>query len=75
MRLTRLFWKRALWAAIPMAAKLRFKLNKNWSTGFLFDYAPVVDNPSQRTLSYSPYVTWNISEFNRLRFQYSLLEQ
>jgi hypothetical protein len=50
-----------------------FKLNKNWSTGFLLDYAPVIDNPSQRTLSYSPYVTWNISEFNRLRFQYSYL--
>ena len=49
------------------------KLNKNWATGFLFDYAPIVDNPSQRTLSYSPYVTWNISEFNRLRFQYSYL--
>ena len=49
------------------------KLNKNWSTGFLFDYAPVVENPSQRTLSYSPYLTWNISEFNRLRFQYSYL--
>ena len=49
------------------------KLNKNWSTGFLFDYAPIVDNPSQRTLSYSPYVTWNLSEFNRLRFQYSYL--
>ena len=50
-----------------------FKLNKNWSTGFLFDYAPVIDNPGQRTLSYSPYLTWNISEFNRLRFQYSYL--
>ena len=49
------------------------KLNKNWSTGFLFDYAPVVDNPSQRTLSYGPYVTWYLSEFNRLRFQYSYL--
>ena len=49
------------------------KLNKNWSTGFHFDYAPMVDNPSQRTLSYSPYLTWNISEFNRLRFQYSYL--
>jgi hypothetical protein len=49
------------------------KLNKNWSTGFQVDYAPIVDNPSQRTLSYSPYVTWNISEFNRLRFQYSYL--
>ena len=49
------------------------KLNKNWSTGFLVDYAPIVDNPSQRTLSYSPYLTWNVSEFNRLRFQYSYL--
>ena len=50
------------------------KLNKNWATGFLFDYAPIVDNPSQRTLSYSPYVTWYLSEFNRLRFQYSYLK-
>ena len=49
------------------------KLNKNWSTGFLFDYAPMVDNPSQRTLGYSPFLTWQISEFNRLRFQYSHL--
>jgi hypothetical protein len=50
------------------------KLNRNWSTGFLFDYAPIVDNPSQRTLSYSPYLTWYLSEFNRLRFQYSYLK-
>ena len=49
------------------------KLTKNWSTGFLVDYAPVVENPSQRTLSYSPYLTWNLSEFNRLRLQYSYL--
>jgi hypothetical protein len=46
------------------------KLNKNWSTGFQFDYAPNVDTPSKRTLSYSPYITWNLSEFNRLRFEY-----
>jgi hypothetical protein len=49
------------------------KLNRSWSTGFLFDYAPIVDNRRQRTLSYSPYLTWNLSEFNRLRFQYSYL--
>ena len=50
------------------------KLNRNWSTGFLFDYAPIVDNPGQRTLSYSPFLTWYLSEFNRLRFQYSYLK-
>jgi hypothetical protein len=46
------------------------KLNKNWSTGFLFDWAPLIDQPGKRTISYSPFITWNLSEFNRLRFQY-----
>jgi hypothetical protein len=45
------------------------KLNKNWSTGFLFDYAPSVEKPGLKTIGYSPYVTWNLSEFNRLRLQ------
>jgi len=47
------------------------KLNKNWSTGFLFDYAPSVEKPGLKTIGYSPYVTWNISEFNRLRLQFT----
>jgi hypothetical protein len=50
------------------------KLNKNWSTGFLFDYAPSIDEPAKKTKGYSPFVTWNLSEFNRLRFQYSFLD-
>jgi len=47
------------------------KLNKNWSTGFLFDYAPSVEKPGLKTIGYSPYVTWNLSEFNRLRLQFT----
>ena len=47
------------------------KLNKNWSTGFLFDYAPSLEKPGLKTIGYSPYVTWNLSEFNRLRFQFT----
>lgn len=50
------------------------KLNKSWSTGFLFDYAPSIESPGKKTLSYSPFLTWNISEFNRLRLQYSYLD-
>jgi hypothetical protein len=50
------------------------KLNKNWSTGFLFDYAPSIDEPAKKTKSYSPFLTWNLSEFNRLRFQYSYFD-
>ncbi len=47
------------------------KLNKTWSTGFLFDYAPGLSSPGKKTIGYSPFLTWNISEFNRLRFQYT----
>jgi hypothetical protein len=50
------------------------KLNKSWSTGFLFDYAPSIESPGKKTLSYSPFLTWNLSEFNRLRFQYSYFD-
>jgi hypothetical protein len=50
------------------------RLNKNWSTGFLFDYAPSIESPGKKTIGYSPFLTWNLSEFNRLRFQYSFLD-
>jgi hypothetical protein len=47
------------------------KLNKSWSTGFLFDYAPSVASPGKKTIGYSPFMTWNMSEFNRLRLQFT----
>jgi hypothetical protein len=47
------------------------KLNKNWSTGFLFDYAPSIASPGKKTIGYSPILTWNLSEFNRLRLQFT----
>ena len=50
------------------------KLNRNWSAGFLYDYAPSIDSPAKKTIGYSPYLTWNLSEFNRLRFQYSYFD-
>jgi len=50
------------------------KLNKNWSAGFQVDYAPVLDSPGHRTMSYSPFLTWNLSEFNRLRLEYYYLQ-
>ena len=31
------------------------KLNKNWSTGFLFDYAPSIQSPGKKTIGYSPF--------------------
>jgi hypothetical protein len=49
-------------------AYAEMKLNREWSTGFLYDNAPSLASPGKKTQSYSPFVTWNLSEFNRLRF-------
>ncbi|MEX0802196.1 MAG: hypothetical protein WD688_02575, partial [Candidatus Binatia bacterium] len=50
------------------------KINREWAAGFLFDHAPSLSSPGRKTIGYSPFVTWNLSEFNRLRFQYSYLD-
>ena len=50
------------------------KLNREWSAGFLYDNAPSLASPGKKTHSYSPFLTWTLSEFNRLRFQYSYLD-
>jgi hypothetical protein len=40
----------------------------------LYDNAPSLISPGKKTNSYSPFVTWTLSEFNRLRFQYGYLD-
>ncbi len=50
------------------------KLSREWAAGFLFDHAPSIESPGKKTIGYSPFITWNLSEFNRLRFQYSYLD-
>ncbi len=50
------------------------KLTREWAAGFLYDNAPSLASPGKKTIGYSPFVTWNLSEFNRLRLQYSYLD-
>ena len=50
------------------------KINRRWSAGFLYDNAPSLMSPGKKTIGYSPFLTWNLSEFNRMRFQYSFLD-
>jgi hypothetical protein len=50
------------------------KINREWAAGFLLDNAPSLSSPGKKTISYSPFLTWYLSEFNRLRFQYSYLD-
>ncbi len=47
------------------------ELPGKWSLGLLLDSAPDLEDPSNETLSLSPYITWAPSEFNRLRLQYT----
>ncbi len=47
------------------------EIQGRWGLGLLFDSAPDLEHPSDKTLSLSPYVTWSLSEFNRLRLQYT----
>ena len=49
------------------------KINREWAAGFLYDNAPSLMSPGKKTIGYSPFLTWSLSEFNRLRFQYSYL--
>ncbi len=50
------------------------KLNRHWAAGFLYDNAPSLASPGKKTHSYSPFLTWNLSEFNRLRLQYGYFD-
>jgi len=52
-------------------AYAELKLNREWSAGFLYDNAPSLSSPGKKTQSYSPFLTYTLSEFNRLRFQYT----
>jgi len=54
---------------------LEARLSQRYYPGFLFDYAQDIDHVAGATTAYSPYLTLWLSEFNRLRLQYTRLEQ
>jgi hypothetical protein len=51
------------------------RLSRQWTVGFLFDYAQNVQNHDEDVFRYSPYVTWKPSEFQLWRLQYSYTDQ
>jgi hypothetical protein len=54
---------------------LEARLSQRYYPGFLFDYAQDLDHVAGYTTAYSPYLTMWLSEFQRLRFQYTRLEE
>jgi hypothetical protein len=54
---------------------LEVKLTRRYYPGFLFDYAQDLTRINDETKAYSPYFTIWLSEFNRLRLQYTYLDE
>jgi hypothetical protein len=53
---------------------LELKLSRQIIPGFLFDYAESLDGEGDSYRGYSPYLSFWLSEFQRLRFQYSYID-
>jgi hypothetical protein len=54
---------------------LEARLSRRFSPGFLFDYAQALDPGVGDTKAYSPYLTIWLSEFQRIRLQYTYVDQ
>lgn len=50
---------------------LAYKLSREWTVGFLYDFVESPENNRARTSAYSPYITWALSHWDQLRLQYT----
>jgi hypothetical protein len=50
---------------------LAYKLHRQWTVGFLFDWVENAMNNHDQSFAYSPYITWALSHWNQLRLQYT----
>src|SRR3989454_9453814 len=61
--------------AFGLYSYVEARLTRRYYPGFLFDYAQDVDRVKGPTYAYSPFFTIWLSEFQRLRLQYTRLEE
>jgi hypothetical protein len=57
--------------SVGMYSYITYKWHRQWSAGFLFDFAENPANHNDHTFAYSPYITWALSHWNQLRLQYT----
>jgi hypothetical protein len=60
--------------AVGLYSYLEARLTRRYYPGFLFDYVQDIDGIEPSTRAYSPYFTIWLSEFQRLRLQYTYLD-
>jgi hypothetical protein len=61
--------------AFGLYSYIEARLTRRYYPGFLFDYAQDIDHVKGPTHAYSPFFTIWLSEFQRLRLQYTRLEE
>jgi len=66
------FRRRSAWG---LYSYLEARLTRRFYPGFLFDFAEDIDHVAGDTKAYSPYLTIWLSEFQRIRLQYTYIDQ
>jgi hypothetical protein len=61
--------------AVGLYSYVEARLTRRFAPGFLFDYVQDIAGVQPSTRAYSPYLTIWASEFQRLRLQYTYLDQ
>lgn len=54
-----------------MYSYINYKFHRQWNAGFELDWVENMVNNADKTVAYSPYITWVISHWNQLRLQYT----
>jgi hypothetical protein len=57
--------------SLGLYSYLAYKFDRQWTTGFLFDWVEDARNKHAQTFAYSPYITWALTHWDQLRLQYT----
>ena len=57
--------------SVGLYSYLAYKIDRQWTTGLLFDYVENQQNNQDRTFAYSTFLTYAISHWDQLRLQYT----
>jgi hypothetical protein len=57
--------------SLGLYSYLAYKLHRQWTTAFNFDWVEDAQNKHAQTFAYSPNITWALSHWNQLRLQYT----
>jgi hypothetical protein len=57
--------------ALGLYSYLAYKFDRQWTTGFMYEFVEDAVDKKAQTFAYSPYITWVTSHWNQIRLQYT----